>query len=96
MVLRMSTWAVQLHRLNTLTTSVTLHVSRVVALGTFVAHVESLVFVARPLPDIGSRAVSFFFNTNVSVFCGEEKMRFCHPLRTSAHAQQRHGLVVTD
>ena len=82
MVQHMSASTVHLHRLNTLTTSVILHLSRVGALTTCVAHVELLSFVARPLPENGSRETPRR-DLYYKVHC-EQKV--CHQPWTSVHA----------
>ena len=84
MVLHMPTSTVHLHRLNTLTRSVTLHVSRV-----HLWLMLRFVLVARPLPENGSPVTPRhdLGTTNVSVSCGEEK-RVCHQPWTSVQAHQ--------
>ena len=79
MVLHMSASMVQVHRQNILSTSVTLHVSRVDALPTLWLMLSFCPFVARQLPENRSLVTPRhdLCVTNVSVSCGEEK-RVCH------------------
>ena len=79
MVLLVFASAAHVHRRNILSTSVTLHVSRVSALATLWLMLSFCPLVASQLPENGSWAAPRhdLRVTNVSVPCGEEK-RICH------------------
>ena len=92
MVLHMSASTVHQQRLNILTTPVTLHVSRVSALTTLVAHVELLSSWRGYCQGMGLRkhiATTFLLQTYVSPVV--RKNRVCRQPWTSVHATRTGG-----